>query len=226
VHGKKAKEHDKEPLWEKCLLQSYFTTRSRVNYFVVIEKGTKDIVGQFITNPVLSQPETDLFIKLEKDYKNVKGDIEEQANIVHNFEDSKFERMPWLETTRFPSHMARLRDEEIRGSYKLPPKKELDWNAQGAVNADLIRILVAAESMLRNAYQLCSDSSAERKMTQQRANILNKFYTGALGRVNGFRYFKNSFTLIKYFTAIKQLLVYYYRVIYKENGHFTRTQPD
>lgn len=129
MHGKKAKEHDKEPLWEKCLLQSYFTTRSRVDYFVVIEEGTKDIVGQSITNPVLSQPETDLFIKLEEDYKNVKGDIEEQASIVHDFGDSKSERMPWLETTRFPSHMARLRDEEIRGSYKLPPKKKLDWNA-------------------------------------------------------------------------------------------------
>jgi hypothetical protein len=51
VHGKKAKEHDREPLWEKCLLQSYFTTKSRVDYFVVIEEGTKDVVGRFATNP-------------------------------------------------------------------------------------------------------------------------------------------------------------------------------
>jgi hypothetical protein len=93
VYGKKAKEHDKEPLWEKCLLQSYFTTRSRVDYFVVIEEGAKDIVEQSITDPVLSQPKTDLFIKLEEDYKNVKRDIKEQASIVYNFKDSKSERM-------------------------------------------------------------------------------------------------------------------------------------
>jgi len=63
-------------------------------------------------------------------------------------------------------------------------------------------------------------------MTQQRANILDEFYTGASGRADGFREFKNPPTLTKYFTAMKQLLVYYYRVVYNEDGHFTRTQPD
>ena len=151
-----------------------------------------------------------MFIKLEEDYKNVKGDIKEQASIVHDFGDSKSKRMPWLKTTWFPSYMARLCNKEIQGSYKLLLKKELDWDAQGAVDADLICILVAAKSMLRDAYQLCSNSSAERKITQQQANILNKFYVGISGQADGFRYFKNPSTLTKYFTAIKQLLVYYY----------------
>jgi len=53
------------------------------------------------------------------------------------------------------SHIAKLRDEEIRGSYKLPPKKELDWNAQGAVDPDLTRILVAAEGVLREMPTSC-----------------------------------------------------------------------
>lgn len=77
VHGKKAKEHGKTPLWEECLLQSYFTTRSRVDYFVVTREGTEDESGRVLVNPVLlSQPENDLFVKLEKDYKDVKVDIE------------------------------------------------------------------------------------------------------------------------------------------------------
>jgi hypothetical protein len=67
-----------------------------------------------------------LFIKLEEDYKNIKRDIEEQVSIVHDFRNSKSERMLWLETTRFPFYIARLRDKEIRGSYKLLLKKELD----------------------------------------------------------------------------------------------------
>lgn len=80
--------------------------------------------------------------------------------------------------------MARLRDEEIRGSYQLPAKKELYWDAKDARDPQLIRILIAAEGVLRDAYQLCSNSFPERKMTQQRANILNGFYTEASGRAD------------------------------------------
>ena len=88
------------------------------------------------------------------------------------------------------------------------------------MDPDLVRILVAAEGVLQDAYQLCSDSSPDRKMTQQRANTLNKFYAGALGRADGFRHFKNLSTLTKDFTIIKQLLVYYYCVVYSEDGYF------
>jgi hypothetical protein len=63
-------------------------------------------------------------------------------------------------------------------------------------------------------------------MTQQRANILNEFYAGASGKADGFRCFKNASTLVNYFTTMKQLLVYYYRVVYCENGHFTRARPE
>jgi hypothetical protein len=63
-------------------------------------------------------------------------------------------------------------------------------------------------------------------MTQQRANILSEFYAGASGKADGFRYFKNASTLVTYFTTMKQLLAYYYRVVYCEDGHFPRTQPD
>jgi hypothetical protein len=63
-------------------------------------------------------------------------------------------------------------------------------------------------------------------MTQQRANILNEFYAGASGKADGFRYFKNASTLVTYFTTMKQLLVYYYRVVYCKDGHFTRAQPN
>lgn len=45
-------------------------------------------------------------IKIEKDYEDVKANIEEQASIVYDFGDSKSERVPWLEMTAFPYHMA------------------------------------------------------------------------------------------------------------------------
>ncbi|KFZ22997.1 hypothetical protein V502_02522, partial [Pseudogymnoascus sp. VKM F-4520 (FW-2644)] len=119
-----------------------------------------------------------------------------------------------------------LKDEEIWSSYKLLPKKEVDRGAEGATDPNLVRILAAAEAMLRDAYKLCSDTSPDRKMTQQRANILNEFYAGASGKADGFRHFKNPSTLVTYFTTMKQLLVYYYRVVHCEGGHFTRAKPD
>ena len=43
---------------------------------------------------LLIKPEKELFIKLEKDYSNIKGDIKEQASIIYNFRDSRLERVP------------------------------------------------------------------------------------------------------------------------------------
>jgi hypothetical protein len=80
--------------------------------------------------------------------------------------------------------------------------------------------------MLRDAYELCSDTSPARKMTQMRANILNEFYDGPRVKANGFLYFKNESTLSKYFKRAKELLAYYYNVVYREGGHFTRDRPD
>ncbi|KFZ14980.1 hypothetical protein V501_02944, partial [Pseudogymnoascus sp. VKM F-4519 (FW-2642)] len=152
------------------------------------------------------------------------------------FADSRSERVPWLERVEFPSHTATLKDEEVWSSYKLLPKKEVDGGAEGAIDPNLVCILAAAEAMLRDAYKLCSDTSPDRKMTQQRANILsefyakanilNEFYAGASGKADGFQHFKNPSTLVTYFTTIKQLLVYYYCVVHCEGGHFTRAKPD
>ncbi|KAJ4176250.1 hypothetical protein NW767_015506 [Fusarium falciforme] len=145
--------------------------------------------------------------------------------------ESRADRVPWLVHTGFPAHMRGLRDAEIQSSYSLPPKKLLDRDGggEGGDNSDLIRILVAAEAVLRDAYKLCSDKSLERKMTQQRAKRLNEFRDAgdpSSGKPGGFRSFKNESSLTSYFRRMKQLLVYYYRVVFSEDGHFTRENED
>jgi hypothetical protein len=66
-----------------------------VDYFVVTKEEAEDgSRGVPVDSIPLSQPEKDLFIKLEKDYKDVKVDIEEQASIVYNIGDSRSERVP------------------------------------------------------------------------------------------------------------------------------------
>lgn len=111
----------------------------------------------------------------------------------------------------------------------LPPKRVLDncdEHTVPSVDPILDRILAAAEEMLSDAYDLCSDTSPGRRMTQQRANILNEFYCGVSDRSAGFRYFKNASMLRSYFAKTKQLLVCFYRVVHQEDGHFTREQDD
>jgi Orsellinic acid/F9775 biosynthesis cluster protein D len=128
-HKRKASEHKTAALWEECTLQTYFTAKGRIDYFVVVDEDKGRVAGAGGGPGVLTGPETELFAKLEQDYKDVKGDLEEQASIVHDFGDSRSERVPWLETTGFPYHLAPLRDEEIWSSYKLPPKREFDADA-------------------------------------------------------------------------------------------------
>ncbi|WKT54184.1 Helicase superfamily 1/2, ATP-binding domain [Fusarium oxysporum f. sp. vasinfectum] len=95
---------------------------------------------------------------------------------------------------------------------------------------NLRRILAAAEGMLRDAYRLCSDKSPERKMTQQRAKRLSNFRgeDSKLSSIKAdkFRSFKNESSLTSYFRIQKQLLAYYYRTVFRADGHFTRERDD
>jgi hypothetical protein len=195
-HKTEAKSHESSQSWRECKLQTYFTAKGRIDYFVVVDREKSGVRGTARGSMSLTEPEKELFEKLEKDYKDVKCDLEEQATIVQDIGDSRSERVPWLhDVIGSPYHLTMLEGEEIWSSYKLPLKKELDAGGENAEDPNLVRILVAAEAILRDAYRLCSDTSPDRKMTQQRANILNEFYAGASGKADGFRYYKNASTL-------------------------------
>ncbi|KFY96556.1 hypothetical protein V500_02410 [Pseudogymnoascus sp. VKM F-4518 (FW-2643)] len=140
----KAAEHKTRQLWKECTLQTYFVGKGRIDYFVVVDNKKEEKLNTRELSKPLKEEEKALFIKLEEDYQDVKGDIKEQASIVHDFADSKSER-----------------DEEIWYSYKLLLKKEVDGGAEGAIDPNLVCILAAAEAMLRDAYKLCSDSSPD-----------------------------------------------------------------
>jgi superfamily II DNA helicase RecQ len=266
VHGKKPSQHRVEaPLWRECKLQTYFTAKGLIDYFVVAaDQPTPSAAaavghGSNLAAPAAEEEEeeeTKLFDELRQDLEEAARDLEEKADIVQDEEASRADRVPWLGRTGFPAHLRGLRDADIKSSYALPPKKVLDkWAARRSSrdgktregeeqaeakakakvgsgageegeeeeeDTDLVAILVAAESMLRDAYDVCSDMSPGRKMTQQRANILNGFYAGASSKASGFRHFKNQSTLTTYFKRTKQLLAFYYRVVYREDGHFPR----
>lgn len=233
-HGRKPSQHvGSKPLWQECRLQSYFCAKGRIDYFVVVQGQEAGRVSKDSSGPSKSnirvvdgnghtgaeeEEEKKLFARLEDDVNNAKREVKEGGIVVKEF-DSKTSRVPWLERTGFISHLAGLLDVEIKSSYQLP-------NGNGDGEGQLKRICEAAELVLRDAYKLCSDMSPDRKMTQQRANILNQFYAGASGRADGFRYYKNVSTLQKYFATFKRLLAYYFRVVHSADEHFTRTQAE
>ena len=210
VHQLQPASHKKSPLWEECLLQTYFTAKGSIRYFRVYEsEEVKEEVDE-----EAEEKKQALFVKLEEDLVQVKQDLEDQAGVVHDLGDAKSAQVPWLDKTNFPFYLTGLTDVEIQSSFRLPSKKEMELPEQNEADVRLVRILLAAEAMLRDAYALCSNSSPDRKMTQQRANILSQFYVGASGKSKGFRYTKLPSSLVDYFRLIKQLLVYYWRVVY------------
>jgi hypothetical protein len=81
-------------VWEECKLQTYFIGYGKIDYFVVTDDKEKGGTSEHISDSVLlTQPEKELFEKLEKDYKDVKCDLEEQTTIVQDIRDSRSERV-------------------------------------------------------------------------------------------------------------------------------------
>ena len=172
----------------------------------------------------LAEREKTYFEQIKDDYKKVKEEIAKEAGIVHGFEDSRSARVPWLERTGFPFHLNGLLDEEIHDSYKVPSDRELESDKFD--DPVLAHIIAATRSLLREAYELCRDTLPDRKMTYQRARILNEFYVGATGKSDAFRYYKMESSLAQYFYTWVQLIVFYYRVVHATGGHFSRREPE
>ncbi|KAK2684623.1 hypothetical protein QWA68_017018, partial [Fusarium oxysporum] len=268
AHGKRASQYtDDRPLWRSCRLQTYFTAKGLIDYFVIDDPsisprtGAAGAAGAVSGPPTLgsslpispsSQEEGKLFEDLKADVIRASRDLEEKASVVEGIDESRADRVPWLIHTGFPTHLRGLRDTEIISSYALPRSidplddgicseddeddddhnddDENKGDGTGRTATDLRRILAAAESMLRDAYRLCSDKSPERKMTQQRAKRLSNFRgeDSKLSSIKAdkFRSFKNESSLTSYFRIQKQLLAYYYRTVFRADGHFTRERDD
>jgi hypothetical protein len=117
-HHKKARaHHDASPLWAECRLQTYFTAKGLIKYFLVSDAQPPKAAAAG-----LSAPETDLFRKLDEDITKAEDDAERKGGVVQDFTESKSSRVPWLATLGFPAHLRGLKDDEIRSSYMLPPK--------------------------------------------------------------------------------------------------------
>ncbi|KAM0081976.1 hypothetical protein ACKRZS_005853 [Fusarium odoratissimum] len=168
AHGKKVSQHTSAtPLWRACKLQTYFTAKGLIDYFVV---GEEERPSSSSSSPVRggeqapSQEERKLFGDLKADVDQASRDLDSRAEVVQGF----------------AAYLHRLRDSEILSSYALAQSIDPDGYGEDEdsdvgdveddddddddVRADLSRILASADSTLRDAYASYSDISPDRKI--------------------------------------------------------------
>lgn len=93
-----------------CKLQTYFTAKGLIDYFVVVEAREEE--GPCVTRgqtTALTEGEQAYFKELEEDCAKAKAEVVREAGIVHDFEDSRASCVPWLERTGFSKLVSRGR---------------------------------------------------------------------------------------------------------------------
>ena len=138
VYEIKVKEYKKSPLQKKYKLQTYFTKKGLINYFIIVESLSQSSKSKLDSTRLVETKE-ELFIKLEKDYSDIKVNIKEQASIIYNIRDLRLEKVLQLyNITGFLYYNTTLKDEEIQSSYKLLLKKELNKSNKNSEDPSLV----------------------------------------------------------------------------------------
>jgi len=55
----------------------YFIIKNHINYFIVVDKKKSGVSRIARDSTLLIKPKKELFVKLKKNYNNIKNDIEE-----------------------------------------------------------------------------------------------------------------------------------------------------
>ncbi|KAG5912716.1 hypothetical protein E4U61_008031 [Claviceps capensis] len=161
-----------------------------------------------------------------QDLDEVDRGLERKAALVGTYDRKSTER--WLIHTGFAMYLEGLLDAEISSSFRLPKKGCVNLEDE-AETGDLLVILSTAESLFHDAYKLVSEKTGGQIISFPHMLVLSNFAAGdrKQGKDNFFRCYKKESTLVSYFQRMKELLVFFYRVAYREGGHFTvRAEPD
>ncbi|KAG6018558.1 hypothetical protein E4U40_000164, partial [Claviceps sp. LM458 group G5] len=241
-HGRKPGENKRsvlrgegERLWQACLLQSYSTAPNRINNFVVTVQEANAGPGSSSSTAAVAaahehpgQPAADAAFLNEmlQDLDEVKRGRQREAALVGTYDRKSTKR--WLIHTGLAMYLEGLLDAEISSSFQLPKKGCVDQEGE-AETGDLLIILSTAESLFRDAYNLVSEKTGGQIISFAHMLVLSNFAAGdrKQGKDIPFRYHKEEKSLVSYFQRMKELLVFFYRVAYREDGHFTvRAEPD
>jgi hypothetical protein len=137
AYGVRAVEHDRQvrPLWRACTLQTYFTAKGRIDYFVVADSAHDDHCGAGSSGAICccrqqagpsvqqgqppSSPERALLKMLRADAMQARRDMDEAASLVQDAGEGRADMEAWAVRMGLAGHLHGLRDDEIRTSYQL-----------------------------------------------------------------------------------------------------------
>ena len=115
-HGKTAAQHNELfPLWQACLLQTYFTAKGRIAYFTVHDAGGSERPQQPFpymgpAPSVAEGAEGALFYELKEDLQLATRDLRARAAVVEDIGPHRADRETWLVHTKFSTHLRGLQD--------------------------------------------------------------------------------------------------------------------
>ncbi|KAK6442802.1 hypothetical protein LTR95_000961 [Oleoguttula sp. CCFEE 5521] len=125
-----------------CVCQRFFEVGKWQRYFEVVA----DRAGQ--RNGTSQQGQHKFFRAQEEDLKVAESDAADEANRVQGFDDHRSTVVPWLRETGIVDHLRRLKKDEIRASFAVPPKDD---------GGSLRKIVDINETLLRTAHRSCFD---------------------------------------------------------------------
>jgi hypothetical protein len=192
AYSVRAVEHDRQTrlLWRIYMLQTYFTAKGQIDYFVVTDSTCNRCDGssacchpqqaglslQQIQLP--SSPERALLKTLQADAMQARHDMDEAAFMVQDAGEGRADMEAWAVRMGLAGHLRGLRDDEIHLSYQLLPSRirlaassikaqtEVDMEADEEADEedDLRRIIAGVKVLLQDGYQLVSDRSLACRM--------------------------------------------------------------
>ena len=207
-HGKKPTAYRSRPLWQACMLQTFFAENQHVRYFVLRERDQID------EGPGPSSQHAAFFRRQEQDLLQAKHDAIDQANHTDGFDAHVSTVVPWLDTTGIVDHVKGLKKDQIKAAIVLPPSDE---------QSPIQIILAETEKMLREAHSWSFDGP-ECRLTWPCRVVLGRFQSSQIelmGKTRAFAPKKDATTLKAYFTVIKRFLVYLDRVGTSRDHHFS-----
>lgn len=226
AHSQTAADHSEaRPLWERCSLQTLFSSSSDVRYFRV-RSGAETTPTATATQqprnngrdegglPHLDAEEehhsddrcdTEVYLtRLRRDRAQYEADAAARANVNPDTDSRETGIELWMSRLGLDRYLAGLHKDEMLAAYEISKPEEGDSHLQ-----ELCEI---SEELLRDTLRSCQSGPLQR-MTEPQANRINKFWKGAdpEGRAGSFRTKIKSGTVKQYFRHWSEFLTFCWR---------------
>jgi len=203
--GRKGKKQKQQPLaepYKKVSLQTLWSKKGHIDYFIVREPGEDQVEKGKLQNQ-------DEWADIKIRYDLAQRHQHERLSRVIEQQEHVSELTPWLRQTGYHSHLQGLPTEEIPASYQLADEE--DEPELAAICSSVDRVLRKSMAVLRD-----DDGKEERQLSRLNAKLINTF-RGAEMSQDPIKSLQNSRSKYTYINSWQKLVCYFSRVT--RDGH-------